>query len=142
MKRTIVKMSLREFVRNEECKVMSLKKYCLYFVNKFIEWRQIKKFIIANKQFLISGKYAVSYDGKRIVYLKSDKTVKFIKMNNSQITRNRNDKRNIYLNRFKEIFSRLLMIRINNYNHQNFFGSLVIITRTNDIKIFDFKKKS
>lgn len=105
------------------------------YINGVIDQRnELKKIIISNQKYLMPGKYKITgIRGKKIAYLRNHMTIQFIRKKRHIVRANQN-----YLKRIiRDIVGRLLAISNTKVSDQG-QGSLIMITRNNDIRIFDF----
>lgn len=111
-----------------------------YFIYKIKERQKIKVILQEKKSYLCSGNYRIINKGKRIAYLKNDKTIKFIKMNHKHLNRNPANSCNLK-SKVKRLITECIKVNIkNNKKNRNFIGSLMMFSRNGNLKIFDFDK--
>ena len=111
-------------------------------VMKLIKRQDDLKLILEdNKSFLKPGRYKTTVKGKEIIYQEDEKTVNFIKKNVDHISRKTSFIVNFKL-MVKDFLLNTIKIHLKDATfHNEFNGSLAMITRNNELKIFDFKKK-
>lgn len=118
--------------------IKKVKKFFLYVYNKSEEKRLLRDIIVNNKEYLESGTYKIEFAGKIKIYLKDKNTKEFMRKADTR-----------FLNSFSAILKytidyilfKFLTFKVVNTKNQAIRGSLIMVTYSRNIKIFDFSKK-
>src|SRR5699024_2778591 len=112
------------------------------FKNKLSVFTDTKEQLLAKQSYLQRGTYRLVLAGKRIAYLPSKEAEQFIEKNMTHMSRQSKVERLPLIDQVKQKVIQLLRIRINGDMKSTSTGSLVMFSRDNDLKIFDFKNNS
>lgn len=117
-----------------------ISKLIRYFTRAISERTVLKKIIKDNQKFLMPGKYRVTAtNGKKIIYLNDNLTENFLKNNVMHLSKQKPAYLKVII---KGVVRNLLTIsNSKNMSSEDFKGSLLMITRNHDIRIFDFMEK-
>lgn len=98
------------------------------------------KIIKAEKENFSPGIYKYKYNGKRIYYLESELTLRFLEKNIITSNLSENIMKMILYKLLKTIIEKIYLINMN-YSLKGFEGTLIMFTYLNDYKIFNFNNK-
>lgn len=110
------------------------------FIKKRRELKKFKLIVKENKNFLENGKYEITYFGKKICYINNPTNRNFLDKNKNHL--DRNNKNNKIVKIMKTIIKKTLLkekLNIKNNIKSNFQGSLMMITKDEDLKIFNLE---
>lgn len=109
-----------------------------YFALKKIERKELKEIMLPKRDYLISGQYSIIRRVKLCAYLEHERAVKFLENNTSHLIRNNQENKVNIKSILNNFISDRYKIKIKNNSCNTFHGSLVMVTKNNDLKIFDF----
>lgn len=118
-----------------------MKKVIVFLIDKIKERKKIKQLMNKNRNYLQRGTYRVIGAGKRIVYIVSEQTEGFIKKNKLHMTRESSINTETIGQKLKQHLSRFTKIEFKEGVRTEFAGTLIMFTRSEDMKIFDFQRK-
>ncbi|TYQ15970.1 UNVERIFIED_CONTAM: hypothetical protein Cloal_2468 [Acetivibrio alkalicellulosi] len=124
-----------------------MKKRVLFYPIKLIKYikqaisekKELRKIILEKQKYLVPGKYKIiSSSGKKLIYVNDYSTKQFIQKNVMHLSK----KRQNFIRKFIIYFiSNMMAISNDNSCSSELQGTLVMVTRNKDIRIFDFKQK-
>lgn len=110
-----------------------------FMINMYKERQHIKTILTNNKKYLVSGNYYIAGGSKRVAYLNSYSSTDFITKNNVHVIRKTATNEIIYKKFLKYILHKFSVIKVIGKDQKlNFAGEVVMFTRANDFKVFDF----
>lgn len=114
------------------------KKVIYYLARKLKEKDFLLSMVEDNKQYLVNGKYRVTWTGKRKIYLKNANTKKFLLKNKYQS----NDASLFSVKSLVDAISTAFFtIAVTNGKEGAVKGELIMMTYSNNVKIIDFTQK-
>lgn len=124
--------------------MQNVKKILMYIVGETKKNQEIKALLDKNRPFLYSGKYRIVGETKKIAYLKNDDAILFIDLNEAHLSRgdsNCNSLKQKIKKMINKIITQCSIVTIKSDDRLDHFkGSLVMFTREQDVKIFNFKR--
>lgn len=109
------------------------------FKNLKSKLNETKESLVKRGAYLRPGTYRMTLTGKPVVYLPTEETNQFIQKNLQHMSRQSKELSLPFTHKVKEKLTRLLRFKI--IDEASGTGTLVMFSRDNDMKVFDFSKE-